>query len=122
MLPFTKASRRGGFVENQNVTIEYRWADDHNERLPELAAQLVAQRVAVIVVGGGTSTALAAKAATTTIPIVFMIGSDPIRAGLVRSLNRPEGNITGIVGFTDLLIVKRLELVTELMPNADCPK
>jgi putative tryptophan/tyrosine transport system substrate-binding protein len=92
--------------------------DDHNERLPELTADLVARRVAVIVVGGGTSAALAAKAATTTIPIVFTIAADPVRAGLVRSLNRPAGNITGIVGFTDLLIVKRLELVTQLVPDA----
>lgn len=107
-----------GFVENQNVTIEYRWADDRNERLPNFAAEFVALQVAVIVTGGGTATAQAAKAATTTIPIVFTIGGDPVRAGLVRSLNRPEGNITGIVGFTDLTIVKRLELITEFVPNA----
>jgi len=115
---FLEGLKEMGFVENQNVTIEYRWADDQNERLPELAAELVARRVAVIVTGGGTPTALAAKAATMTIPIVFTIAADPIRAGLVRSLNRPEGNITGIAGLTDLIIVKRLELVTELMPSA----
>jgi putative ABC transport system substrate-binding protein len=115
---FREGLKEVGFVENQNVTIEYRWADDHHERLQELAAALVARRVAVIATGGGTLTALAAKAATTTIPIVFTIAADPVRAGLVRSLNRPAGNITGIVGLTDLLIVKRLELVTELMPNA----
>ena len=115
---FREGLKEVGFVENQNVTIEFRWADDHHERLPELAAELVARRVAVIATGGGTATALAAKAATTTIPIVFTIAADPVRAGIVGSLNRPAGNITGIVGLTDLLIVKRLELVTELMPNA----
>jgi putative ABC transport system substrate-binding protein len=115
---FRGGLKEAGFVENDNVMVEYRWADDHHERLKALIAELVARRVAVIVTGGGTSTALAAKAATTTIPIVFTIAADPVRAGLVRSLNRPGGNITGIAGLTDLLIVKRLELVTELMPNA----
>jgi putative ABC transport system substrate-binding protein len=106
-----------GFVERQNVIIEYRWANDHYERIPQLAADLVRQRVNLIVTGGGTATALAAKAATTTIPIVFAIAADPVRAGLVASLNRPGGNVTGIVGLTDALIAKRLELVTELLPN-----
>jgi ABC-type uncharacterized transport system substrate-binding protein len=114
---FREGLNEVGFVENQNVAIEYRWADDQNERLPELASELVTRRVAVIVTGGGTHTALAVKAATTTIPIIFTIAADPVRAGLVRSLNRPGGNITGIAGLTDLLIVKRLELVTELIPN-----
>jgi len=114
---FREGLKEVGFIENQNVTVEYRWADDRNERLPELAAELVARQVRVIVTGGGTHTVLAAKAATTTIPIVFTIAADPVRAGLVRSLNRPGENITGIAGLTDLLIVKRLELVTELIPN-----
>jgi putative ABC transport system substrate-binding protein len=114
---FREGLREQGFVERQNITIEYRWADDHNERLPQLAADLVASRVAVIVSSGGSAAALAAKAATATIPIVFAIAADPVRAGLVTSLSRPEGNITGVVGFTDTLIAKRLELVTELLPN-----
>ena len=118
VVAFREGLKELGFIEHHNVTIEYRWADDHNERLPELAAELVARRVAVIVAGGSTSAALAAKAATTTIPIVFTTAADPVRTGLVRSLNRPGGNVTGIAGFTDLLIVKRLELIIELMPNA----
>jgi putative ABC transport system substrate-binding protein len=115
---FREGLKEAGFVENQNVTIEYRWADDHVERLPGLAAELLARRVAVLVAGGGTSTALAAKAATTTTPIVFTTGGDPVRAGVVRSLNRPGENITGISALTDALITKRLELLTELVPGA----
>src|SRR5262245_3388352 len=114
---FREGLEEAGFVESQNVAIEYRWADDHNEKLPELAAELVARDVTVIVVGGGTPAALAAKAATTTTPIVFTIAADPVRAGLVRSLSRPGGNITGIAGLTDELITKRLELLTELVPK-----
>ena len=115
---FHEGLKEAGFIENQNVRIEYRWADDQIERLPGLAAELVARRVAVIVTGGGTHTVFAAKAATTTIPIVFTIAADPVRAGLVGSLNRPGENITGISGLTDALITKRLELLTELVPNA----
>jgi putative tryptophan/tyrosine transport system substrate-binding protein len=115
---FNDGLNETGFGEGQNVVVEYRWADDHDERLSALAADLVRQRVAVLVAGGGTSTALAAKAASATIPIVFVIAADPVRAGIVGSLNRPGGNITGVVGFTDSLIVKRLELLTELVPGA----
>jgi putative ABC transport system substrate-binding protein len=114
---FRTGLREQGFVERQNVAVEYRWADDHSERLPQLAAELVARRVTVVVVGGGSAAALAAKAATATIPIVFALAADPVRAGIVTSLSRPEGNITGIVGFTDALIAKRLELAAELLPN-----
>jgi putative tryptophan/tyrosine transport system substrate-binding protein len=115
---FRDRLKETGFVEGQNLTIEYRWGDDRNDRLPALAADLVSMRVSVIVCGGGTPTALAAKAATTVIPIVFVTQADPVRAGIVDNLNQPNGNITGIGSFTDQLITKRLELLAELVPNA----
>jgi ABC-type uncharacterized transport system substrate-binding protein len=108
---------REGYKEGQNLAIESQIAGDHPERLPELAANLVRRHVDVIVVAGGTNTALAAKAATTTIPIVFSIGGDPVKAGLVASLNRPGGNITGIAQSSELLITKRLEVANELAPR-----
>jgi putative ABC transport system substrate-binding protein len=107
-----------GYVEGQNVAIEYRWAEGQYDRLPALAAELVGRSVALLVAVGGDPAALAAKAATSTIPIVFIIGNDPVKLGLVASYNRPGGNVTGINILTNTLEAKRLGLLHELVPQA----
>jgi len=115
---FRQGLKDAGYVEGQNVTIEYRWADDQYNRLPALAAELVHRQVNVLVAGGGTPSAMAAKAATTTIPIVFAIATDPVASGFVASLDKPGGNITGVTNLNVEMGPKRLQLLRELLPNA----
>jgi putative ABC transport system substrate-binding protein len=115
---FRQGLQETGHIEGQNVAIEYRWAEGHYDRLPAMAADLIRQPLAVLVATGGAASGLAAKSATTATPIVFISGTDPVKIGLVASLNRPEGNATGVNVLTSELVMKRLELLRHLIPNA----
>jgi putative tryptophan/tyrosine transport system substrate-binding protein len=113
---FRRGLKEAGYTEGENVTVEYRWADNQIDRLPALVADLMRQKMAVIV--ANVTSAFAVKAATTAIPVVFVTGNDPVKDGLVTNINRPSGNLTGVVFFSDELGTKRLELLRQLVPKA----
>ena len=118
MAAFHRGLKEGGFVEGTNLAVEYRWAEGHDERLPALAADLVRRKVKVIAGLDSTAAALAAKTATTTIPLIFSIGADPVKNHLVESLNRPGGNVTGVSVLSNELGPKRLGILHDLLPKA----
>ena len=118
MAAFRAGLGESGFVEGLNVFLEYRWVEGHTERIPAMAADLVARKVAAILVGGSITGVRSVMAATQTIPIVFTTASDPVASGLVTSLNRPGGNVTGVTGLTIELEPKRLEILHEMLPSA----
>jgi putative tryptophan/tyrosine transport system substrate-binding protein len=118
VIAFKKGLQETGYTEGQNIRIEYRWAEGHFDRLPAMATDLVQRKVAVIAAGGSPNPALAAKAATKTIPIVFTNGGDPIADGLVTNLSRPGGTITGAIFFSNVFLPRRLGLLRELLPDA----
>ena len=115
---FRVGLKEGGYADGKDVAIEYRWAEGHYDRLPKLAAELVERKVAVIATSGGGPSSLAAKRATSTIPIVFVTAADPVKLGLIESLSHPGGNVTGIASVTGSLDVKRLQIFHELLPKA----
>ena len=118
MKAFRVGLKETGYIDGQNVAIEFRWAEGQYDRLPEMAAELVRRKVAVLVATGGEPSIMAAKSATSTIPTVFTLGSDPVRLGVVASLNRPGGNITGAILFTSVMDTKRLGLLRDMVPTA----